>query len=77
MYMISVTHNSCTRDMLQSLSVVTLVITSIAEHYNRRMVEAFEGLTGFRRVVDDVVIYDKDRGSHMAHVHHFLQQHQE
>jgi len=48
-------------------------LSSIAEHYNRRMAEAFEGLTGHRRVVDDVVIYDKDRESHIAHVHQFLQ----
>ena len=27
-------------------------LSSIAEHYNRRMAEAFEGLSGFRRVVD-------------------------
>ena len=35
-------------------------ISSIAEHYNRQMDTAFTGLTGFRRIVDDVVIYDKD-----------------
>ena len=28
-------------------------LSSIAEHYNRRMAEAFEGLSGFRRIVDD------------------------
>jgi len=33
-------------------------ISSISEHYNRRMTEAFAGLSGFRRIVDDVVIYD-------------------
>ena len=48
-------------------------LSSIAEHYNRRMAEAFEGLTGFRRVVDDVVIYDKDKASHIEHVRQFLQ----
>ena len=35
-------------------------ISSISEHYNCRMAEAFTGLTGFRRVVDDVIIYDSD-----------------
>ena len=35
-------------------------ISSISEHYNRRMDEAFAGLSGYRRVVDDVVIYDSD-----------------
>ena len=29
-------------------------LSSIAEHYNRQMAEAFEGLTGFRRIIDDV-----------------------
>ena len=35
-------------------------ISSISEHYNCRMDEAFAGLTGYRRIVDDVVIYDSD-----------------
>ena len=48
-------------------------LLSIAKHYNCRMAEAFEELTGFCRVVDDVVIYDKDGESHMAHVCQFLQ----
>ena len=48
-------------------------LSSIAEHYNRRMAEAFEGLTGFRRIVDDIVIYDRDIASHMTHVKQFLQ----
>ena len=43
-------------------------LSSITEHYNRRMAEAFEGLTGFRRIVDDIVIYDRDEASHMDHV---------
>ena len=45
-------------------------ILSISEHYNCRMDEAFAGLPGFRRVVDDVVIYDQDRSQH---VRQFLQ----
>ena len=48
-------------------------LSSIAEHYNRRMAEAFEGLSGFRRVVDDIVIFDKDKGSHKEHVRQFIQ----
>ena len=52
-------------------------LSSIAEHYNRRMAEAFDGLTGFRRVVDDVIIYDKDIESHVEHVKQFLQRCQE
>ena len=35
-------------------------ISSISEHYNQRMDEAFAGLSGYRCVVDDVVIYDSD-----------------
>ena len=48
-------------------------LSSIAEHYNRRMAEAFEGLTEFRRVVDDVIIYDKDISNHVSHVEKFLE----
>ena len=33
-------------------------LSSIAEHYNRRMADVFQGLAGFRRIVDDIIIYD-------------------
>ena len=48
-------------------------ICSISEHYDRRMAEAFVGLTGFRRVVDDIIIYDDNELEHAAHVKQFLQ----
>ena len=48
-------------------------LSSIAEHYNRQMAEAFEGLSRFRRIVDDIVIFDKDEESHKRHVKQFLQ----
>ena len=48
-------------------------ISSISEHYDRRMAKAFTGLTGFRRIVDDIVIYDSDPQQHTAHVIQFLQ----
>ena len=48
-------------------------ISSISEHYNRRMDEAFAGLTGYRRIVDDVVIYDSNPVQHVHHVKEFLQ----
>ena len=48
-------------------------ISSISEHYNRRMDEAFSGLTGYRRIVDDFVIYDSDKAQHAQHVRQFLQ----
>ena len=47
-------------------------LSSIAEHYNRCMAEAFQGLTGFQRIVDDIVILDKDIQSHADHVKQFL-----
>ena len=47
-------------------------LSLIAKHYNRRMAEAFEGLSGFRGVVDDI-IYNKDEASHIIHVRQFLQ----
>ena len=48
-------------------------ISSISEHYNRRMDEAFAGLSGYRRIVDDVVIYDREEAVHRNHVRQFLQ----
>jgi len=48
-------------------------ISSISEHYVRRMAEAFADLTGFRRIVDDIVIYDSDLQQHVTHVKQFLQ----
>ena len=56
---------------------VSYRLSSIAEHYNRRMTEAFEGLSGFHRIVDDIVIYDKDTKTHMTHVRQCLQHCQE
>ena len=48
-------------------------ISSILEHYNCRMAEAFVGLPGYRRIVDDVVTYSNADTSHADHVHKFLQ----
>ena len=47
-------------------------ISSISEHYNRRMTEAFSGLSGFRRI-DDFVICDNNVTDHVKHVEQFLQ----
>ena len=47
-------------------------ISSISEHYDRRMYEAFQGLSSFHRIVDDIVIYDSDATQHAAHVREFL-----
>ena len=49
-------------------------LSSIAKHYNHQMTEAFEGLSRFRRIVDDIVIFDKDEESHKRLVKQFLQQ---
>ena len=46
-------------------------ISSISEHYDRRMAETFIGLSGFRRIVNDIVIYDSD--AHAASVRAFPQ----
>ena len=48
-------------------------ISSISEHYDRCMYEAFEGLSGFHCIVDDIVIYDSDVTQHASHVREFLQ----
>ena len=47
-------------------------ISSISEHYNRRMDEAFAGLSGYRRFVDDVVIFNSEGDKHAAHVRQFV-----
>ena len=47
-------------------------ISSISEHYKRSMAEAFTGLSGFRRIVDDIVIYDSNATQHAHHVRTFL-----
>ena len=47
-------------------------ICSISEHYDRCMAEAFVGLTGFRWVVDDVIIYDDNELEHTTHIKKFL-----
>ena len=48
-------------------------ISSIFEHYNCHMADAFAGLSGFRHIVDDIVIYDHDIVQHTNHVRAFLQ----
>ena len=48
-------------------------ISSISEHYDRCMAEAFTGLSGFRRIVDDIVVYDSDKQQYNDHVRQFLQ----
>ena len=48
-------------------------ISSISEHYNRRLDEAFQSLHNYRRIVDDVVIYDNNETSHVTHVRQFLE----
>ena len=47
-------------------------ISSISEHYNRRMDEAFTGLSDFRKIVDDVVVFDSDPKTHVQHVRQLL-----
>ena len=47
-------------------------ISSISEHYNRRMDEAFAGLDDFCKIVDDVVIFDSDPLKHVQHVRQML-----
>ena len=36
------------------------------------MYEAFNGLSGFRRIVNDIVIYDSVATQHASHVQEFL-----
>ena len=52
-------------------------ICSISEHYNRRMDEALAGMKDFRKIVDDVVIFDQNEQEHVEHVRQNLQRCQE
>ncbi len=47
-------------------------ICSISEHYNRRMDEAFKEMKNIKKVVDDVLIYDKTWDEHVDHVRQVL-----
>ena len=48
-------------------------LSSISEHYDRHMADAFTGFQSFRRIVDDIVIYDHNASEHIVHVCQFLQ----
>ena len=48
-------------------------ISSISDHYNRRMEEAFSGMEDFRRVVDDVIVFSESKEAHTQHVRAFLE----
>ena len=48
-------------------------ILSISEHYNRRMTDGFRGLSGFKCIVDDFIIYNSNVSDHERHVKQFLQ----
>ena len=45
----------------------------MGSRHNCHMAEVLEGLTGYRRIVDDIVIFDKDPQQHVMHVKQFLQ----
>ena len=48
-------------------------ISSISEHYDRRMDNSLEKIKQLRRIVDDCVVYTKDKEDHIALVRQFLQ----
>jgi transposase InsO family protein len=48
-------------------------VSSISEHYDRRMYEALDGIEQHRRIVDDVLIYDVNKDVHVRHVREVLQ----
>ena len=47
-------------------------ITSIPEHYNRRMSQALQDLKGITRFVDDTLVYGRDETEHLQNVRSFL-----
>ena len=46
-------------------------VSSISEHYYRRMDTAFQGMSKFAMLGDDVVVYDKSRKDNTHRVHEF------
>ena len=48
-------------------------ISSISEYYDRRMDNSLEKIKQLRRIVDDCVVYTKDKEDHIALVRQFLQ----
>ena len=48
-------------------------ISSISEHYDRRMDNSLEKIKQLCRIVDDCVVYTKDKEDHIALVRQFLQ----
>ena len=48
-------------------------VSPISEHYYRRMDTAFQGMSQFTKLVDDVVVYDKSRQDQTHRVREFLQ----
>ena len=48
-------------------------ICSISEHYNGRKDEALAGMKDFRKIVDDVVVFDHNEQEHVEHVRQLLQ----
>ena len=47
-------------------------ISSISEHYDRRMDKALRDIQGIRKIVDDVIVYDQDEAQHVEHVREIL-----
>ena len=52
-------------------------ISSISEHYNRRMDEAFAGMQNFRKIVDDIVAFNCSQQEHVDHIRQLLRHCQE
>ena len=52
---------------------LTFGICSISEHYNRRMDEALIGIQNIRKMVDDIIIYDRTYEEHVKHVREVLE----
>ena len=48
-------------------------ISSISEHYDRRMDNSLEKIKQLRRIEDDCIVYTKDKEDHIALVRQFLQ----
>ena len=47
-------------------------VSSISEHYNRRMDECLSGITNLAKIVDDCAVYSRTEEEHRAKVREFL-----
>ena len=54
-------------------AVAPMGLSSISDHYNRRMTDALADVSNYVKIVDDNLVYSRNRRDHVRHVRTFLQ----